>query len=440
VLLRSINNVSRGPSFWKLNTLLLKRPGFTKIVEKLITDFQSLRDKYPDLCTWWDMLKFAIQLRPKEYSKQKATRTKKTILTMESQHLQVNEELARLPTDAALSDRRIRIDLLLAEYYENIHKAACVKSGLRYKLEGERPTKYFSALVKKRAEKSALTSLVVDRNGDKVTLSTIEKMLEEVSDIYASLYSDKLTRSQKSKAAEYLKANCKRKLSKRESQFCDEPIKREELDAAIKKLPSGKAPGIDGLPADFLRHFWNLLSCDFLAVLNKSFASGSLPETMQMSNVTLIFKKSSRQDIRNYRRISLLCTDYKIIAKALAQRMKLVLPSIIHEDQTGLLNDRYIGENITIFLDVQEYLLKTVKPGLAFLADWEKAYDLADCSFLKENLCQFGFGPQFVQRFFVLHAGSVCKVILKSFLKDTFRIFSGVRQGCPLAPLLFMCR
>jgi hypothetical protein len=113
---------------------------------------------------------------------------------------------------------------------------------------------------------------------------------------------------------------------------------------------------------------------------------------------------------------------------------------LIHEDQTGLLNDRYIGENITIFLDVQEYLLKTVKPGLAFLADWEKAYDLADCSFLKENLCQFGFGPQFVQRFFVLHAGPVCKVILKSFQKDTFRIFSGVRQGCPLAPLLFMCR
>jgi hypothetical protein len=46
--------------------------------------------------------------------------------------------------------------------------------------------------------------------------------------------------------------------------------------------------------------------------------------------------------------------------------MKQVLPSIIHEDQTGFLKDRYIGENITVFLDVQEYLLKEVKPGLAF--------------------------------------------------------------------------
>jgi hypothetical protein len=52
----------------------MKRPGFTKIVEKLITDFQSLRDKYPDLCTWWELLKLAIQLHLKEYSKQQATR------------------------------------------------------------------------------------------------------------------------------------------------------------------------------------------------------------------------------------------------------------------------------------------------------------------------------------------------------------------------------
>jgi hypothetical protein len=51
----------------------------------------------------------------------------------------------------------------------------------------------------------------------------------------------------------------------------------------------------------------------------------------------------------------------------------------------------------------------------------------------------FGFGPQFVQWFSVLHAGSICKIIINSFLTDTLQVFSGVRQGCPLAPLLFLC-
>jgi hypothetical protein len=386
-----------------------------------------------------EMLKLAIQLHLKQYSKQQSVHRKKTILTMESQLSQVNRQLASSPTDADLLNQRIRLDLLLANYYEDIYEVARVKAGLRYQVEGERPTKYFSALVKKRAEKSALTSLVVNRNGDKVTLSTIEEILEEASSFYASLYSDKLCRTQKAKGPDYLKRNCKRKLTKQEKIFCDEPIKLEELDAAIKKLPSGKAPGIDGLPAEFFRQFLDMLRVDFLNVLNESFASGKLPETMQMSIVTLIFKKVSRQDLHNYRPISLLCSDYKIIAKALAERMKHVLPSIIYEDQTCFLKDRYIGENITLFLNVQEYLLKKVKPGLAFLADWEKAYDLADRSFLKESLCSFGFGPNFVRWFSVLHAGSTCRIIINSFLTNVFQVLNGVRQGCHLAPLLFLC-
>jgi hypothetical protein len=383
VLLRSTNNISRGPSFWKLNTSLMKRPGFFKIVQKLITEFQSSRDRYHDLCTWWKMLKLAIQLRLKEYSKQQSVRWKRTVLTMESELLQVNKKLASRPDDAVLLDRRIRLDLILADYYEDIYEAVRVNSGLRYQVERERPTKYFTALVKKRAEKSALTLLVVKRNGDEVTLSIIEEILEEAPSFYAFLYSDKLSRTQKARASDYLKQNCQRKLIEQERLTCDEPIKLEELDAATKKLPSGKAPGIDGLPAEFFRQFLDMLRIDFLDVLNESFASSKLPKTMQMSIVTLIFKKSSRQDLRNYRPISLMCSDYKVIAKALAERMKQVLPSIIHEDQTGFLKGRYIGENITVFLDVQEYLLKEVKPGLAFLADWEKAYDPADRFFKK---------------------------------------------------------
>jgi hypothetical protein len=48
----------------------------------------------------------------------------------------------------------------------------------------------------------------------------------------------------------------------------------------------------------------------------------------------------------------LLCSDYKIIAKALAERMKTVLPDIIHEDHTGFVKERCIGENISLFLDI----------------------------------------------------------------------------------------
>jgi hypothetical protein len=108
-----------------------------------------------------------------------------------------------------------------------------------------------------------------------------------------------------------------------------------ELDAALRKLPKGKVPGIDGLPAEFFSFFWKDLRDSFFDLVQAAFSSDELPDTMRTSVITLIYKKKERDDLRNYRPISLLCSDYKIIAKVLAERMKLVLPLIIHKDQTG---------------------------------------------------------------------------------------------------------
>jgi hypothetical protein len=210
-----------------------------------------------------------------------------------------------------------------------------------------------------------------------------------------------------------------------------------ELDHALRKLPKGKVPGIDGLFAEFFRYFWTDLKESFMDVVQNSFNSGDLPDTMRTSIITLIYKKKDRDDLRNYRSISLLCSDYKIIAKVLAERMKLVLPFIIHKDQTGFLKDRYIGKNISLIFDTQPYLYKTNKTGYAFLADWEKAYDHIDRPFLEKSLQAFGFGPNFIKWFNLLHKVSNAQVILNGFLTESFDVQSGVRQGCPWAPFLF---
>jgi hypothetical protein len=238
---------------------------------------------------------------------------------------------------------------------------------------------------------------------------------------------------------DYIRKILAKSLSDFEQAECDKAISVKELQCALKKLPGGKSPGIDGLPAEFFRYFWDDLKGDFLDVLSESLNSEMLPELMRMSVVTLIYKKKSRQDIRNYRSIFLLCTDYKIVAKALAERMKLVLPGIIHPDQTGFLKDRYISENITMFLDIQEHLAADFKPGLAFLADLEKPYDLIDRDFLKSSLTQMGFGNYFLQWFSVLHFGTVSQITINSFMTDPFPVVCGVRQGCPWAPLSFLC-
>lgn len=435
---RGINCSSRGPSFWKLNVSLLKKPGFAKIVKQTLNDFQCSKDRFSNPAVWWDMLKLALSIEIKNYSKQQAIHKKRTILTMESQILQVHQQLASNPTDASLIDRKVRLDLILADYYDDICEAARLKAGLKYHCQGEKPSRYFSALVKQRSEKSGVTCLKYSKDGIETTLTDIEDILEYASSFYASLYADKLSQDQKVKGVSYLDNNVSSFLSKAEKDFCDRPISIEEMGRALKSLPAGKAPGIDGLPAEFLKLFWHELKDDLLQVLRSCFDNGCLSESMRMSIITLIYKKDSRENIKNYRPISLLCTDYKIIAKCLAERMKHILPRIIAPDQTGFMKNRYIGENITIFLDVQEYSAKEMKPGLSFLADWEKAYDLIDRSFLKNCLTRFGFGFHFIHWFEVLHCNNISKLIVNSFLSSPFSVKSGVRQGCPWAPFLFL--
>jgi hypothetical protein len=384
------------------------------------------------------MLKLSIQLHAKEFSKNHDKQRRSSISKLENDLLEVNEALASQPTDEDLLSRRARLDLMLANYYADIHEAARLKAGMKYASLGERPTKYFTSIVKQRSEKNALTSLTVTRDNTKVVLESIEEILEEASDFYAKLYRRKIDNDNvlSNECETFLKSNVDKTLTEDFRSLCDQPVSLAELNHALRKLPKGKVPGIDGLPAELFRYFWTDLKESFMDVVQNSFNSGDLPDTMRTSIITLIYKKKDRDDLRNYRPISLLCSDYKIIAKVLAERMKLVLPFIIQKDQTGFLKDRYIGENISLFLDTQHYLHKTKKTGYAFLAHWEN--DRIDRPFLEKSLQAFGFGPNFIKWFNLLHKDSNAQVILNGFLTESFNVQSGVRQGCPWAPFLFL--
>jgi hypothetical protein len=108
--LRAIKAVTRGPSFWKLNVSLIRKPGFQKLVKSTITDFVSSKDLYPSLQSWWDMLKLAIQFQSKDYAKKQAFQRSRTICGLQKELSEVNEEIASQPSDAPLHLRRARLD------------------------------------------------------------------------------------------------------------------------------------------------------------------------------------------------------------------------------------------------------------------------------------------------------------------------------------------
>ena len=114
-------------------------------------------------------------------------------------------------------------------------------------------------------------------------------------------------------------------------------INENEIEVAIDSLNSDAAPGSDGLTAQFYKIFKKLILTDLYEVFNNIFLKGKMPKTMREAIVKLLYKKNDHKNIRNWRPISLLNTDYKILSKIIVNRLIPIFQNYILPQQcTGL--------------------------------------------------------------------------------------------------------
>ncbi|KAF1336414.1 reverse transcriptase, partial [Globisporangium splendens] len=121
-------------------------------------------------------------------------------------------------------------------------------------------------------------------------------------------------------------------------------------------------------------------------------------------------------------------------------RLRTVLPWLIHHMQAGFVPGRAIPTTIDVLLAAQQRATSdpAMSRAIALLLDFAKAYDSLDRSFLAQALQHLGFPLKFVHLVKVLHSQTTYKFIVNGFLSRKYNVTSGIRQGCPLAPLLFI--
>ena len=122
------------------------------------------------------------------------------------------------------------------------------------------------------------------------------------------------------------------KLSDDVRESCEGLIREEELRKAVIAMENNKSPGCDDLTSNFYKHFWPILGNQLTRVYNYAFNNGLLTVSQRRGTITLLFKKGDCTQLKNWWPVTLLNTDYKILTKALANRLQQVLPLIVNSD------------------------------------------------------------------------------------------------------------
>lgn len=410
-------DISFGKSYWKFNNSLLDIEDFVsafKFYWQIISRTERLT------LDWWDEMKLKIKEFCIDFSK-----------SNNRAHFEEYKRIKRMYLETSDLGLKSELKSKLLSLEARFFKGSVIRSKAHSIDSNENPTAYFFNLEQEKGSKKVIHCIEDEHGVHRKT----ENILSSFRDFYIQLFSEE-------PVDDFFNDYFFEGLPKVEESECpqlDSIITREEVFHALKKMDPSKSPGSDGLTPAFYLKFFDLFGDMLTYIYNLGFQTGKLSESQRLSYITLICKDPSNSTERkNYRPISLLNVDRKVLSKVLATRLGSVLPSIIGIGQTCAIKGRSIFDNIHLMRNVLDYV-EQKNIGAAFVSlDQEKAFDRVSWSYMFSALQAFGFGENFIKWVKLLYNDVSSAVIVNNHMSTPFQLGRGVRQGCPLSPLLYV--
>ncbi|GKB45483.1 putative RNA-directed DNA polymerase, eukaryota, reverse transcriptase zinc-binding domain protein [Tanacetum coccineum] len=229
-----------------------------------------------------------------------------------------------------------------------------------------------------------------------------------------------------------------KRLTDKEVAYLDSMVSLEEIKKAVWDWGSQKAPGSDGFSFMFIKKFWDLLHLDIQNFVVSFFSKGSFPPGVNSSFFTLIPKVSNPLYIKDYRPISLIGFQYKIVAKILANRLSKVIDSIVSPEQSAFIVGRQILDGPLILSKVIDWYKKRKKKMLLFKVDFEKAFDSVSWRYLDHVMDNLGFSSKWRRWIKSGLMSYRASILVNGSPTSEFSLKRGLRKGDPLLPFFFI--
>lgn len=215
-------------------------------------------------------------------------------------------------------------------------------------------------------------------------------------------------------------------------------IDEEEVRGALRSLPTGRAPGADGLPLEV----WRVGDGVWAPLLAKLYTAigelERLPSDYSLGCVVPIHKGGAVTEVARYRPITLLNADYKVLARVLTDRYAPAMQGAIGREQSAFLRGREIGDNIAYTQLLAAAVDAEGLPAGLVSLDIEQAYDSVDREALYAIMHAKGADDGMVRWVRLLLHDTRAMARVSGSTSRPRRWEAGVRQGCPLSPLLYL--
>ena len=414
----------RGAGYWKMNTRILDKE---ENVIKLRKVLAGLEEKvFDDPSQKWELIKKEMQSAAKEIQRRAASLKQVTI----SQLLEnITELQSQLPLDREnailLMKTREDLDILNQEYIQEV----MFRTKARWVVEGEKCSRYFLNLERAKYNAKTVQTLICGER----ELSDDVDILSEEREFYQHLYSRDETVSFTLQNDSGIRVCDETKVA-HEKMFSAAEVKN-----AVMSLNKGKTPGPDGLPAELYQKLWPDIECAFMDMMEHVYKNQRCFETGLQGILNLIPKsgKDTRY-LKNLRPITLLNTDYKILEKCIAGRLKTVTEQVIHTDQKGFMAKRHISANIRKILDIMSFCEDNNEEGLLLSMDAEKAFDKLAFPAIFGSLRYFNVSEYLIKWVEILYTGFSIRIQNNGKFSEEIMVERGVHQGGVCSTMIFI--
>lgn len=300
---------------------------------------------------------------------------------------------------AALCKERIGLFTEFDTLSSGVAEELYLKSRQEFYEHGERASKLLSHQLRQSAE----AGFIAEINTPEGITTDHKSINKQFRKFYEDLYATENCDS--TKLAQFFDGLEIPTVGRQDRADLDSNISAAEIDQAIKIMKSGKAPGPDGFPIEFIKKFSFKLTPLLKNVYTEALERKTLPPTMTQATISVLLKKGKDPlKCESFQPVSLLCCDYKILTKVLASRLESVMHTMIHPDQTGFITGRQLFGNIRRHFNIL-YSPETPPTAEVLLSlDARKAFDWIEYEYLFATLGRFGFGPAICSWIRILYA------------------------------------